>query len=144
MIVPILGRNIAIITQMAMMQQLRITTCLRLKQTTIVTASIKAKYPPLLSAGPHYCPVLVRNIRSTNTLRYKSMDFYPHNALLVWYIPWPCVCLSITSRCCTKVAKCKITKRMSHNSPKDLHKILMGHSQWGCQMQVGVGKNCSF
>ena len=41
-IVPIFGRNIAISTQMARMQQLRITTCFSLKQATIATASTKA------------------------------------------------------------------------------------------------------
>ena len=67
---------------------------------------------------------------------------------------WPCVrlclCLSVTSRCSTKMAKHRITQTKPHDSrqprescfltPKIIAKFGRGHPIRGLQMQVGWGK----
>ena len=44
--------------------------------------------------------------------------FLPCELCSARYMPWPCVCLgpSVTSRCCTKMAKHRNTQTMPHNS----------------------------
>jgi len=40
--------------------------------------------------------------------------FLPHNAMQPWYMRSSCVCLSVSCRSSTKMAKPSITKTMSH------------------------------
>jgi len=47
----------------------------------------------------------------------STLWFLQRNAMLARYIPESCVCLSVTSRCSTGMAKCRITQIMSHNIP---------------------------
>ena len=68
-------------------------------------------------------------------------------AMLAWYMLWPYVCLfvclSLTSRCSTKTAKCRITQTTPLDSPgtsflmpKIASEFDWGHPVWGHQMQV--------
>ena len=77
--------------------------------------------------------------------------FYPLDALLARYMLWsfvyPPVCSFVTSRCCTKVAKRRITKTTRTTDSifydaEDLNEILMGSSSTGAPNAGGVGKNC--
>jgi len=49
-----------------------------------------------------------------------NYNFYRHDAILAWYMLWLCVCLSVTSRCSTKVAKHRIMQTKPHDSPGTL------------------------
>jgi len=46
--------------------------------------------------------------------------FLPCNAMLAWYMPSPCVCVSDTLRYCIKTAKRRITQIMPHDRAKTL------------------------
>jgi len=48
------------------------------------------------------------------------ITFLPCDAMLARYMLWPCVCLSVTSRCSTKTDKRKIKQTTPHDSPGTL------------------------
>ena len=83
-------------------------------------------------------------------LKPKVYQFLLRDAMLARYMPWSCVCpsvcvcLSVTSRSSTKMAKHRKTQTTPHDSPgtlvsdaKNLSKFEWGHPQRGFQMQVG-------
>ena len=43
--------------------------------------------------------------------------FLPRDAMVAWYMPWPCFCSSVTSRSYIKKIKRVITHIMPHDSP---------------------------
>ena len=68
--------------------------------------------------------------------------------MLARYILWPCVRLSVTSRCSTKTAKHRITQTKPRDSPgtlvfdvKDLREIRLRSTPTGAPNAVGVGQN---
>jgi len=52
----------------------------------------------------------------------------PHDAMLVRYMPSSCVCLSVTSRHSTKMAKHRITQTAPYDSPGT--SFLMRQRSW--------------
>ena len=46
--------------------------------------------------------------------------FLPRDAMLVWYMLWPCVCQSVTSHSSTKTARYRIILTLAHNSSGNL------------------------
>ena len=46
-----------------------------------------------------------------------SVPFPPHDAMLAWYMLWPCVCVSVKSRLSTKMAKHRIVLTVLHSGP---------------------------
>jgi len=53
-------------------------------------------------------------------VRFSRSAIFTARAMLSRYMPWSCVCVSVTSRCSTKMAKYRKTQTTPYNSPGTL------------------------
>jgi len=70
--------------------------------------------------------------RQNSRLPYAQWTFSifsPRDATLARYMPSSCVCLSVTSRCFTETAKCRIKQTTLHTIPMDLVSEDLGKTQ---------------
>ena len=75
-------------------------------------------------------------------------QFLPCELCSARYMPWSCVCVSVTSRSYTKMAKCRNTpttpQRLKFSDAKNLFEIQTGSPKRGRQMQVGYNEVSAF
>ena len=108
------------------------------------------------SSDKHEIELLISSQNDRTGTRYRvGILVFTTRAMLWWAVCGIChgpmsvcvrvwVCLSVTSRSCTKIAKHRKMQTMLHDSPGTLvfwcqksSEFEQGHPQWGPQKQVG-------